>query len=336
MKIIENHSLLTHNTFKIDVSCNRFFLIENDEDINYLFDNKIFKNKFYILGEGANILFTQNFEGDVIHLKTKGIRISHQNEEEVYLQVSAGESWSNLISYCIENNYYGIENLAGIPGKVGSSPVQNIGAYGVEVKDTIFEVIGKEIPSGKPIRLNNSDCQFAYRDSIFKNILRNKILITEVIFKLSKKPHFTIHYGAIKDEMEKENLPLNLENIFNTITKIRNSKLPDISDIGSAGSFFKNPIISFAKWEALQKQYGNLIHYPVNESQVKLSAGQLIELCGWKGYRSGQVGVFSKHSLILVNYGNGTGKEIVSLYQQIAKSIEAKFGVTIVPEVNIL
>ena len=326
--------LKSFNSFHIDVNCNDFICINKEEEFKYLFEKKIFQTPFLILGGGCNLLFTK-ITDTVIHINTKGIDIIEQHNDFVTIDVKSGENWDDFIAFCVKNSFYGVENLAGIPGKVGSCPVQNIGAYGVEVKDVVKEVHALEIATGKKIVLSNEDCKFGYRDSIFKNELKNKIIITSVVFQLSKIEKYNLTYQALKAELQIEpNISLSF--VQEKIKEIRNRKLPDMKQIGSAGSFFKNPVIQKEKFEKIQKKYPQLIHFEENEHQKKLAAAQLIELSGWKGSRKGDAGVYPYQPLVLVNYGNATGEEIMNLAKKIQQSVFENFGVELECEVGIV
>jgi len=329
-------NLKPYNTFHIEAFCNQFFQITEVEQVLDLIRKGIFKNPFLILGGGSNVLFTQDFEGSVIQMNTKGIELIGENSSRVYLKVAAGEDWEDLIQYCVDHEYYGIENLTGIPGKVGSSPVQNIGAYGVEVKDTVFQVHAFSLESGQKKIFTNEQCHFGYRESIFKKEQKNRWIITDVIFELSKIKHFNFEYAALKNLFVSDSKDLTIKEVREKIVEVRDSKLPNVEIIGSAGSFFKNPVVSLEKFEELHQQYPNLTHFPFEENRVKLAAGQLIDLCGWKGYREGDAGVYPKQALVLVNYGNAKGDDIVQLYKKIQKSVFEQFQVEIVLEVNIV
>ncbi len=336
MNIQYNLSLLPYNTFAVDVKCSQLITLEQEEEIQSLFQEKIIQRKFLILGYGSNILFTQDFNGVVIQLKTKGIGKIKETEEEVYLRVATGELWDDFIQYCMDNTYSGVENLAGIPGLVGSSPVQNIGAYGVEAKDTIHSVKGYFVQSEKAFEFSNTDCEFAYRSSIFKTNLKNQCLITHVVFRLSKKENYNIKYKALDDYFKKNNLTVSLNNIAEAVVNIRNSKLPKVGEIGSAGSFFQNPIVLRSHYQKLLEKHPNLIAYEMGDEKVKLAAGQLIDLLGWKGKRIGDAGVYPLQALVLVNYGKAKGKEIVDIAKQIQSDIYNHFGVELQSEVNII
>jgi UDP-N-acetylmuramate dehydrogenase len=325
--------LQAFNSFKIAAACDDFICINKDEEFDYLFEKKIFETPFFILGGGCNLLFTKNFAGTIIHINTKGIEIREKNEKFADIEVNGGENWEDFIGFCIKNQFYGVENLAGIPGKVGSCPVQNIGAYGVEVKDTIKEVYAREITTGKSFVFSNEMCKFGYRDSIFKNELKNKFIITSVVFRLSKIETYNLTYKALCDELQVyQNITLKL--VYEKIKEIRSRKLPDSELIGSAGSFFKNPVILKEHFEKLQKTYPQLVHFEGDENHVKLAAAQLIEISGWKGFRAGDAGVYPEQPLVLVNYGNASGAEISNLSQKIQESVLKLFGITLECEVQ--
>ena len=333
--VLQPFSLKSFNSFKIDACCDNFICVNKDEEFDYLFENKVFEHDFLVLGGGCNILFTNHFKGTIIHINTKGIKITNETDDFVEIEVKSGENWEDFIGFCVKNRFFGVENLAGIPGKVGSCPVQNIGAYGVEVKEVIKEVHTREIATGKALVFSNEDCKFGYRNSIFKNEKKNKLLITSVVFQLSKIENYNFSYKALKDELE--TYPnVNLSLVREKICEIRNRKLPDIEQIGSVGSFFKNPVIFKENFEKLQQNYPQLIHFEENESHIKLAAAQLIELSGWKGYREGDAGVYPEQPLVLVNYGNATGQDIKNLAEKIRNSVLENFEVRLEYEVNIV
>jgi len=310
-------------------------MVENDQDIDEIFQRKIFTRPFLLIGEGSNMLFTKDFDGTVIKLATKGIEIVNEDDEHVYVRAAGGEDWSDFVHFTIKHELYGAENLIGIPGLVGSCPVQNIGAYGSEVKDIIYQVEGYYLPDGEPFVLYNEECHFAYRDSIFKNELKSCCWITEVVFKLNKEKHFQLNYKQLADNLAHFGSDLTLEKVAETVLNIRNSKLPDITKVGCAGSFFKNPVVSEAKFAELSAKFDQLVHYPTPNG-VKLAAGQLIESCGWKEIRRGDVSVFPTQALVIVNWGNAKGSEVVAYYQDIIQSIQEKYGILIEPEVRII
>jgi len=334
---LQSFSLKPLNSFNMDVNCDDFVCINKTEEFEYLFEKQIFQKPFLILGGGCNILFTKDFQGTIIHINTKGIEISDQNDDFVTLVVNAGENWEDFINFCVENRFFGVENLSGIPGKVGSCPVQNIGAYGTEVKDVIKEVHIIEIETGKSLLLSNEDCKFGYRDSIFKNELKNKVIITAVVFQLSKIEKYNLTYKALKAELEiQHSISITLAFVVEKVIEIRNRKLPDSKQIGSAGSFFKNPVIHKDIFEAIQKKYPQLTYFEEDENHIKLAAAQLIEFAGWKGFREGDAGVYPHQPLVLVNYGNATGEEIMNLAKKIQQSVYENFRVKLEYEVRLV
>ena len=284
------------------------------------------------------MLLTSDIDRLVVHVDIKGISIDRETEDSVHLTVNAGENWHEFVLWCIDQNYGGLENLSLIPGNVGTCPIQNIGAYGVEVKDTITKVEALEIASGKSISFSNSECKFQYRDSIFKNKVKGKYILTAVSFELTKKNHrINTSYGAIESYLNEQNISTpNIKDVSDAVIFIRRSKLPDPAEIGNSGSFFKNPVISKTQFEELQQKYPALPSYPVSGSQVKVPAGWLIEQAGFKGKRYGDAGVHTKQALVLVNYGNASGKEIYGLAQKIQASIKKSFNITLDIEVNVI
>lgn len=334
MEILPKASLLDYNTFKIDVSCQQLIIIEEESEITSLFKAKVFEEKHFIIGGGSNLLFVNDYDANIIHIRTKGIETVEEDSDFVYLRVAAGMVWNDFVDYCLSNQYYGIENLIGIPGCVGSSAVQNVGAYGVEAKDLIYQVEGYNIRTKNDFVLYNADCEFSYRSSIFKTKLKNQCLIVNVVFRLSKKEIYNLEYEALRSRLDESDL--SLQYVSEMVLELRNSKLPDISEIGSAGSFFKNPIVSNQHLRQLLQLYPNLIHYDTDDGNKKLAAGQLIDLAGWKGVRDGDAGVYPLQALVLVNYGKATGKEILDLAKKIQQDILEKFNINLEPEVNII
>ncbi|HPB57199.1 MAG TPA: UDP-N-acetylmuramate dehydrogenase [Bacteroidales bacterium] len=326
--------LKQYNTFGISALCKELIEITDPSQLVDAIEKKLFFEPFLILGGGSNFLFTHDLAARVFYINTKGIQWIAENSTYVYLKVAAGEEWDDLVNYCVEHNYYGLENLAGIPGKVGSSAVQNIGAYGMEAKDRIFQVHTLRLDNGRKVLFTNEDCRFGYRDSIFKREVKDQYVITEVVFQLYKIKSFNLEYGALK-ELAQVPDKVTLAGVRDEVLRIRNSKLPSVKEIGSAGSFFKNPVVSAEKWNQLKAEYPNLIGYPVANGDMKLAAGQLIDLAGWKGYREGDAGVYPKQALILVNYGTATGQEILQLAEKIKESVVQKYGVYLEPEVII-
>lgn len=335
MITLKHPSLKPYNTFHIDCQCNELLIVENENDFEELFSKKIFHQPFLIIGDGSNILFTKDFNGIVIQLATKGIEIINEDEEYVYVRAAGGENWSDFVRFTIEHELYGAENLIGIPGLVGSCPVQNIGAYGSEVKDIIYQVEGYHLPDGDPFVFYNEECDFAYRDSIFKKKLKDRCFISEVVFKLSKEEHYNLTYKQLKDTIEQTGKNITLKLVADTVLNIRDNKLPDITKHGCAGSFFKNPIVSEEKFAELFSKYDNLVHHPAPNG-VKLAAGQLIESCGWKNIRKGDVSVYPKQALVIVNWGNAKGKEVVDYYQEIIQSVAENYGINLETEVRIV
>jgi len=335
LNIEENISLKNYNTFGIDVTAKRFISIDSVYQLQELL--KVEKDIFLISG-GSNMLLTKDIEKLAVHIDIKGISIDHENENEVFLTVNAGENWHEFVLWCVDNNYGGLENLSLIPGNVGTCPIQNIGAYGVEVKDTITKVETLHIETGKLVQFSNEECKFGYRNSIFKNEVKGNYIITSVSFKLTKQNHnFNTSYGAIETELTSKNITKpNLKNISDAVIAIRKSKLPDPKEIGNSGSFFKNPVITKAHFLTLQKTYPEIPSYIVSENQVKVPAGWLIEKAGFKGKRFGDFGVHKKQALVLVNYNNATGKDIYNLAETIQKEIKSKFDIKLEIEVNVI
>lgn len=335
MKQYDHASLKKYNTFGIDCQCQKLLIIENQQDIDTLFEEKVFEQHFLIIGEGSNILFSKDFDGTVIRLATKGLEIVNEDEDFVYVRAAGGENWFDFVNFTIDNLLYGAENLIGIPGLVGSCPVQNIGAYGTEAKDIIYQVEGHYLPNGEPFILYNEECHFAYRDSIFKNELKEKCLITNVVFKLGKREAYRLGYQQLADKLREEGKTPNLKLVAETVLEIRNSKLPDIKVVGCAGSFFKNPVVSLEKFNELSSKFDDLVHHPAPDG-IKLAAGQLIDKCGWKNIHRGDVSVYPKQALVIVNWGNAKGKDVIDYYQEIIQSVQEKFGIVIEPEVRII
>lgn len=338
MKILEYHSLKKLNTFGIDVSAKYFAEFSSIQDIQEILSNPKFLNsKKLILGGGSNLLFTQNFDGIVLKNNLKGIELVNQDADFYYVKSAAGEVWHEFVMHCIKNNYAGLENLSLIPGNVGASPMQNIGAYGVEIKDHFYELEAFSL-ADKTIRtFSKAECKFGYRESVFKHELKNQYIITSVTFKLLKNPKFNTSYGAIETELAAMGvITKTIKAISQAVCNIRNSKLPNPAEIGNAGSFFKNPEVVRGKYEFLKIKYPNIVGYELENGNVKLAAGWLIEQSGWKGKTFGDAGVHKLQALVLVNYGNAKGNEIYDLSTKVLESVKEKFGVELEREVNII
>jgi UDP-N-acetylmuramate dehydrogenase len=353
MQIQPNISLKKYNTFGIDVAAKYFASFNSVTEISELLE---FKEPSHgalratlVLGGGSNILFTKDFDGIVLKNEIKGIEIVKEDEDHVYVKAGAGENWHQFVLYCIANNLAGVENLSLIPGNVGASPMQNIGAYGVEIKDVFHSLDAFHVKEKTMAGFNLADCAFGYRESVFKKKFRNQFVITHVTYRLNKKPVFNTSYGAIEQELEKMRLKeLSIKAISDAVINIRSSKLPDPAVIGNAGSFFKNPEISPEQFLLLKDQFVNIVGYPLENGNIKLAAGWLIEQCGppagpsgqnsvsWKGYRKGDAGCHAKQALVLVNYGNAKGDDIYTLSELIITSVQQKFGVLLDREVNII
>ncbi len=339
MKEYQNFSLLNHNTFGIDVKCEHFVDFHNAEEVGPFFKAHDLQNTpILIIGKGSNLLLTKDFSGWVLHSSIKGkqmVEASHSSQD-IYLRCGSGETWDEIVSYCIDNKWYGAENLSLIPGDVGASAVQNIGAYGTEIKDLISEVEAIEIATGKPVKFSHDDCRYGYRDSRFKHDWKDLYFITYVTYKFSKSYSPETGYGNIRSSLQELGIstPTPVE-LRNTIIKIRRNKLPDPAIEGNAGSFFMNPIVEKKIFQNLLADYPQMPHYAIDDNHVKIPAGWLIEQCGWKGKTLGRAGVHDKQALVLVNKGGATGKEIVVLYKTIITDVKKKFGIEIHPEVNV-
>ena len=334
MKISDNQNLKPYNTFGMEVYARQFLQIEDAEETPFVIREYLQQKPYYILGGGSNTLFTQDFDGTIVHPVFTGIEKMEETGDSVLLRVAAGEPWDNLIQYCIKRQYFGIENLTAIPGLVGSAPVQNIGAYGVEVKDTVVKVEGFVISTGEPFVLSNTECRFGYRNSIFKQELQHDCIITYVWFQLSKKQYFTLSYQGLKNALLERELPTTLRNVSDCVRKIRDSKLPDPKTVGNGGSFFKNPVVADEQYRELLADFPDLVAYDAPEGMKKLSAGQLIEKAGWKGKRMGNAGTWKNQALVLVNYGGATPKEVLQVAETIINDVKILFDITLEMEIN--
>ena len=335
-RLLENYSLKKHNTFGIEARAGYFFEFDNQDEIQeFLTKNNIIDTQYLILGGGSNLLFTNNFDGLILHPNIKGIDVVEEDGKSVLLRVGANEDWDEFVGWCVDHNYGGVENLSRIPGVVGASPIQNIGAYGVEVKEVIEKVEAISIENKNNVVFSNAHCKFNYRTSVFKNEYKNLFIITHVQFRLQKQPKFQLHYESVSKELEAYN-EINLKNIREVVIKIRENKLPDPEKLGNAGSFFKNPVVNKKKAPQLKSEYKNLPTYFVNDFEIKLAAAWLIEQCDWKGKRFGDAGVHKDQALVLVNYGNAKGTDILKLANNICKSVLFKFGIKLETEVNVI
>ncbi len=338
MLVEQNASLKNLNTFHIDARADLIASIVNIDDLDEIFTTYKYKaKKKLILGGGSNILFTRNYLGIVLKMEINGIEVVEDSSDSVIVGFGAGENWHQCVLWCIEQGLGGIENLSLIPGTIGAAPMQNIGAYGVEIKEIFHSLEAYEIKSGKIVKFYNEDCKFGYRYSIFKGALKDKYVITRVFLRLTKKPVFNIEYGNLKEKLEEMGVwSLDLKNVSQAVIDIRQAKLPDPMEIGNAGSFFKNPVIETDYFESLQAAFENIPGYKVDKENTKVPAAWMIDQCGWKGKRIGDIGVHDKQALVLVNHGNGAGKDILELSRDIQKSVFKTFGVQLETEVNIV
>jgi UDP-N-acetylmuramate dehydrogenase len=333
--IKKNVSLKPYNTFGIDVSVSYFVKANTLEKIFYAINFASYNQlPISIIGGGSNVLLTKDINGVVVNPFIQGLILTEETNSDAVVRVGAGMPWDSLVSLAVDHGWGGLENLSKIPGSVGAAPIQNIGAYGVEAKDTIIKVEAIDIKTRKPIELSSSECRFGYRDSIFKQELRGKVVVTYVWFKLTKKPEYQLAYGNLKEEVAKLG-EVSLKNIRQTVINIRSNKLPDPATIGNAGSFFKNPVVDVALLQKIQQDYPDVPHFSVSETQVKIPAGWLIEQCGWKGKRLGSCGVHDRQALVLVNYGGATGEEILTLARSIQQSVYERFNINLDMEVNV-
>ncbi|RVU01605.1 UDP-N-acetylmuramate dehydrogenase [Mucilaginibacter limnophilus] len=337
LQIQENVSLKNLNTFGIEAYARYFAEISREDELVELFADEQWKQlPRLILGGGSNMLMVSDFDGLVIRMNIRGIE-HHINNDEVFVEAGAGEVWNDLVNFCVDRNFAGMENLSLIPGSVGASPIQNIGAYGVELKDVFYKCHAFEIATGAFKTFSKEDCRFGYRESVFKSDLKGQYIITLVKFKLSLNPNINITYGAIGQELAARGITEpTIKDVSQVVSHIRVSKLPDPSTIGNAGSFFKNPVIPVDKFELLKTNHPDAVNYPAGEGFIKLAAGWLIEQCGWKGKVVGNTGTWKNQALVLVNHGGATGQEVYNFSSQIIDSVYQKFGVQLEREVNII
>ena len=343
MQIQENFSLKPYNTFGIDAKAKYFSTFSNTEQLIELITHHSSLTTHhsplttFILGGGSNLLFAKNFNGLILKNEIKGIEKVKEDDEYVYVKVGAGENWHQFVLNCIQNNWAGVENLSLIPGNVGASPMQNIGAYGVEIKEVFHEVKAFHLHEKANYTFGLKDCEFGYRESVFKRKYKDQFVILDVTYRLNKIPKFNTSYGAIEQELERMGIKeLSIAAISQAVINIRTSKLPDPAMIGNAGSFFKNPSISKEKFQNLKSEFQNIVRYENSDGSIKLAAAWLIEQCGWKGYRRGDAGCHDRQPLVLVNYGNATGKEIFDLSEEIRQTVIKKFDVELEREVNVI
>ena len=320
------------------MSAKLFSEVKSVEELKEIIaDKKLNTEQKFILGGGSNILFTKNFDGLVLKNSLSGIEVVKEDTNHVWVRVAAGEVWHRFVLWCIEKKLAGIENLSLIPGLVGAAPMQNIGAYGAEIKDTFEELEAVDMTTTEKIIFNNANCEFGYRESVFKNKFRNKFFISSVTFRLNKIPKYNINYGDIKMTLDEMRVTeLSLKAVSDAVIKIRSSKLPDPAVLGNAGSFFKNPTIEITLFENLISKNPLMPNYPQQDGQVKIPAAWLIEQCGWKGKVIGHTGTHKQQALVLVNYGGATGEEIWNLAMKIQQLVKEKFGIVISPEVNVV
>lgn len=339
MKDLKHYSLLPHNTFGIQANCDRFIDMETEDDVMKLKDMLDDKDMpLLIIGRGSNLLLTDDYHATVLHCSIKGKTIVKEDGNSVLLRCGAGEEWDSIVDYCVAHDWQGIENLSLIPGEVGASAVQNIGAYGTEVKEIIHSIEAVEISTGKKHTFSNEQCEYSYRQSKFKNEWKDRFIITHVTYRLEKFTDYIpkVDYGNIKSELERKGISMpTMKDIRDVVISIRKDKLPDPEVEGNAGSFFMNPIVEKATFMNLLEQYPDMPHYNVDSEREKIPAGWMIDQCGWKGKTLGKAGVHDRQALVLVNRGGATGKDILLLCNTIRNDVKQKFGIDIHPEVNI-
>jgi UDP-N-acetylmuramate dehydrogenase len=338
MLLLQNYSLRNFNTFGVDAKAKLFLEVHSEDELIEIIINKNYQHeKMFILGGGSNILFTKDYDGIIIKISIKGINVIEEEENSVIIESGAGIIWNDLVKFCVDNNYGGIENLTLIPGTVGAAPVQNIGAYGQEIADTFISLDGVSINTGKKKTFTKKDSRFSYRSSIFKEELKNEFVITSVRLKLSKVPKPNLNYKALNDYLSKKEITNpSIKDISNAVAEIRRSKLPDPLKIGNAGSFFKNPVVMEDLFQKIKSDYPDIASFPSESGKTKIFAGWLIEKSGWKGKRVGDVGTSPEHALVICNFGKATGAEILEFAMRIKEEVSNKFGIILEEEVNIL
>lgn len=334
MKIEENYSLEGHNTFHLPVKTRWFMEYASEEELSRILHDEYFQEcRSLHIGEGSNLLFINDFNGIILHSQIKGISVKEETEHSVLLRVGAGENWDDVVAYAVEHGWGGIENLSLIPGEAGAAAIQNIGAYGVEIKDVIETVEAyNQLSFGKRI-FSNQECEYGYRRSYFKNEKNDPYIVTYITIRLNKQPQFSVQYGNLEDELSKYP-EITLQAVRDAVIAIRRRKLPDPAELGNAGSFFMNPVIPVAQFEKLKVQYPDIPSYPAGDGKIKVPAGWMIEQCGFKGKSHGAVGVYEKQALVLVNLGDARGYEIALVAESIRTAVQDKFGIEIMPEVK--
>jgi len=336
--VMSDVDLQPYNTLQVSATASSFAEITSSEQLQDILRHPQTSNQpVLVLGGGSNILFADDFDGLVLHVEIEGKKVFKETDKHVWLKIGAGENWHQAVRYCVEQGWGGIENLSLIPGTVGAAPIQNIGAYGVELEEVFEWLQAVAIETGEVRRFDHDDCRFGYRDSIFKNKLKGKYLVTQVALKLSKKPDLNTSYGAIQSELEKRAISNpTIKDISDIVIDIRKSKLPNPETLGNAGSFFKNPVVDNKVYDRIKEDYPGAPGYPMAEGQIKVPAGWLIEEAGWKGKVIGNTGTYKQQALVIVNHGGATGQEILMLAERIQTSVADQFGIELVPEVNII
>lgn len=330
--------LQPYNTMNISAKAKWFASVKRADDLKKILHHpQVRQEALLVLGGGSNVLFAGDYEGLVLHVEISGREIIKETPEEVWLKIGGGENWHKTVRFCVENGWGGVENLSLIPGTVGAAPIQNIGAYGVELKDVFEHLEAFHITSGEKRTFSKGECQFDYRDSIFKHELKAQYIISHVILRLSKQPRINTSYGAIRTKLDEQNIAdPTIRDISNIVMEIRNDKLPNPEVLGNTGSFFKNPIVTDSTFERIKDHYPGVPGYSVGDENIKIPAGWLIEQAGWKGKKIGNAGTYKNQALVIVNYGGATGKEILELADSIKQSVHQKFGIELTPEVNII
>lgn len=338
MQIRENISLRPYNTFGITAYARYFALFQSQEELEAIVASPQYRqHSRFILGGGSNILLTKNVDGLVMKNEMGGIEVVNDDADHIFVKAGGGVNWHQLVMFCVENGYAGAENLSLIPGNVGASPMQNIGAYGVEIKDIFHQLEAFHLEEKTMETFSLQDCAFGYRESVFKRKYKGQFVITSVTYRLNKKPVFHTSYGAIQQELEKMGVKeLSIKAISDAVIRIRSSKLPDPKQVGNAGSFFKNPAVEKGHFASIQQTIPDVPAFPLDEDHVKVPAGWLIEQCGWKGFRRGDAGCYPKQALVLVNYGNASGEEIYALSEEVLQSVKTRFGIALEREVNVI